>query len=164
MLHLNPIGWCETIPVTFTLPWSPGCLQMSRCPPPHRKAIWIPLRMTYDASGESERGMKFDLAISSTAVSQIELRWRFRWFCRTHLALQTPRNTNVIGKVFNSMYALVGMAMRRVYCHFWGTFLGSFWWSAWRGARWNCDSSEEINTGTRYDKGLRFLGSEVWGF
>ena len=64
---------------------------------------------------ESELGMKSDLAISSTAMAKrlvtsdgrIDFRWRFWWFCRTHLALQTPRKTNLIGKVFNSLYALV---------------------------------------------------------
>ena len=68
--------------------------------------------VSYD---ESERGSKFDLATRSTAVvnhsitsvGRIDFRWRFRWFCWTHFALQTPRNTNVIGKVFDSTYALV---------------------------------------------------------
>ena len=66
----------------------------------------------------SERGMKFDLAISSTAaenrlaishtsVARIDFCWRFLWFCRTDLALQMQGKTNVIGKVFNTIYALV---------------------------------------------------------
>ena len=102
------------------------------------ESLW---ELTYDTGGESERDMKFDLAISSTAMAKrlvtsdgrIDFCWWFRWFCRTHLALQTPRKTNVIGEVFNSVYALVWWPCEGV-LSFWGTFIGSFWWSAWRSS------------------------------
>ena len=120
--------------------------------------------------------MKFDLAISSTAVAKrlgtsvgrIDFPWRFRWFCRTHLALQTPRNTIVIGKVFTSMYALVWWPCEGcIVTSFWGTFLGSFWWSTWRSFQpfhfsyWEHNierSALEINTGSdRLKSPIHFL-------
>ena len=90
--------------------------------------------LTYDTGGESERGMEFDLAISSTAmanrlvtsVGRINFRWTFRWFYQTHLALMWS------GKYSTPCMPWFDGHAKEIYCHFWGTFLGSFWWSAWR--------------------------------
>ena len=77
--------------------------------------------LMYDTNSESERGMKFDLAGDFS-----DFVWDSSSFALT------PRNTNVIGKVFNCMYALVWWPCEGCFVVFEGLCSGHS--GGWHGA------------------------------